>query len=88
MFIHVVTNDKIAFFLWLSNIPLCFSGGWVVKNQPANAADAGWIPGLGGSPGEENGNTLQYSRLENPMDRRPWLAIIHGVAKGLDTTPN
>jgi len=41
----------------------------VVKNPPASAGDSGLIPGLGGSPGERNGNPLQYSCLENPMDR-------------------
>ena len=56
----------------------------VVKNLPANAGDArdtGSIPGLGRSPGEGNGNPLRYSCLENPMDRRAWWAVIHGVAK-------
>ena len=46
-----------------------FSGGSVVKNPPANAGDAGAIPGSGRSPGEGNGNRLQYSCLANPMDR-------------------
>ena len=49
-----------------------FPGDSVVKNPPANAGDtrdAGLIPGLGRSPGEGNGNLLQYSCLENPMDR-------------------
>ena len=41
----------------------------------------GLIPGLGISPGEGNGNPLQYSCWENPMDREAWLAIVHGVAK-------
>ena len=44
------------------------------------------MPGSRRSPGEANGNTLQYSCLENPMDRRARWAIIHGVAKELDTT--
>ena len=46
-----------------------FHGGLVVKNLPANAGDMGSIPGLGRSSGEGNGNPLQYSCLENPMDR-------------------
>ena len=46
-----------------------FPGGSVVKNLPANAGDTGSIPGSGRSPGEENGNPLQYSYLGNPMDR-------------------
>ena len=55
----------------------------VVKNLPANARDvrdAGSIPGLGRSPGEGNGNPLQYSCLENPKDREAWWATVHGVA--------
>jgi len=47
-----------------------FTGGSVVKNLLASAGDTGSIPGLGRSPGEGNGNPLQYSCLENPMDRR------------------
>ena len=46
-----------------------------------NAGDQGSIPGLGRSPGEGHGNPLQYSCLENPMDRGAWRAIVHGVAK-------
>ena len=53
----------------------------VVKNWPANAGDPGSIPGLGRSPGEENGNPLQYSCLENPMHRGAWWATVHGVAR-------
>ena len=54
---------------------LGFPGGSVVKTPPANAGDAGSIPGSGRSPGERNGNPLQYSCLENPMDRGAWQAI-------------
>ena len=56
----------------------------MVKNLPANAGearDAGSIPGPGRSPGEGNGSPLQYSCLENPMDRGTWWATVHGVAK-------
>ena len=59
--------------------------GLAVKNS-ANAADTGSIPGLGRSPGGENGNPLQYSCLKNPMDRVAWWATVHGVTKELDTT--
>ena len=62
-----------------------FPGGSVVKNPPANAGDVGSIPGLEGSPGEGNGNPLQYSCLENPTDRGAWQATVHGVAES-DTT--
>ena len=56
-------------------------GGSVVKNPPANAADLGLILGSGRSPGEGNGNPLQYSCLGNPMDRGAWEDIPHGVAE-------
>ena len=63
---------------------LGFPGGSVVKNVPANAGDAGSIPGSGRSPGEGNGNPLQYSCLRNPMDRGTWQATVHGVTKESD----
>jgi len=56
----------------------------VVKNLPANTEDirdTGSIPGSGRSPGEGNANPVQYSCLENPMDRGAWRAIVHGVGK-------
>ena len=56
----------------------------MVKNLPANAGDAkdvGLIPGSGRSPGVGNGNPLQYSCLENSMDRGAWWATVHGAAK-------
>ena len=67
----------------------------VVKNLPTNAGDTGdtgdvgLIPGSRRSPGEGHGNLLQYSCLENPMDREAWQATVHRVAKlcpQLDTT--
>ena len=61
-----------------------FTSGSVVNNLPANAGDMGSIPGLGRSPGEGNGKPLQYSCLENPMDRGDWQAIVHGVTKESD----
>ena len=63
-----------------------FSGGAIVKNLPANARDirdardVGLIPGSGKYLGGGHGNPLQYSCLENPMDRGAWRAIVHGVA--------
>ena len=56
-----------------------FSGGSVVKNPPANAGDIGLILGLERLPREGNGNPVQYSCLENPMDRGAWQAAVHGV---------
>ena len=51
------------------------------KASACNAGDLGSIPGSGRSPGEGNGNPLQYSCLENPMDRGAWWAAVHGIAK-------
>ena len=53
----------------------------MVKNLPANMGDLGSIPGLGRSAEEGNGNPLQYSCLENSMDRETWRATVHGIAK-------
>ena len=58
-----------------------FPGGSEVKASACNAGDLGSIPGLGRSPGEENGNPLQYSCLENPMDRGALWATVHRVVK-------
>ena len=55
--------------------------GAVVKNLPASAGDPGSIPGLGRSPGGGNGNPLQYSCLDKPMDRGAWRATLHGITK-------
>ena len=57
----------------------------MVKNLPANAGEVGSMPGSGRSPGEGNGNPLQYSCLENPMDRGAWGATVHGVTEESDT---
>ena len=56
-------------------------GGSEVKAPACNAGDLGSIPGLGRSPREGNGNPLQYSCLENPMDGGAWWATVHGVTK-------
>ena len=53
----------------------------VGKESACNAGDLGSIPGSGKFPGEGNGNPLQYSCLENPMDRGAWQAIVHGTAR-------
>ena len=60
---------------WLSN-----------KESTCNAGDASLIPGLGGSPGERNGNPLQHSYLGNPMDRGTWQSTVHGIETELDIT--
>ena len=58
-----------------------FPGGSDGKVSACNAGDPGSIPGLGRSPGEGNGNPLQYSCLENSMNGGAWWATVHGVAK-------
>ena len=58
-----------------------FPGGSEVKVSACNMGNLGSIPGWGRSPGEGNGNPLQYSCLENPMDGEAWWATVHGVAK-------
>ena len=58
-----------------------FPGGSDGKASAYSAGDPGSIPGSGRSPGEGNGNPLQYSCLKNPMDGRAWQATVHGVAK-------
>ena len=64
---------------------LHFQVALVVKNPPTNAGDirdVSSIPGLERSPGGGNGTPLQYSCLENPMDREAWQATVHGTANG------
>ena len=65
----------------LPGIVVGFPGGSVVKSLPANAGDAGLSLGAVRPPGGGNGNPLQYSCLENPMDRGAWWATVFGVAK-------
>ena len=62
-------------------MPAGFPDGSVVKNPPANAGDMGSIPGLEIPLGGGNGNPLQYSFPEKPMNREAWQAIVRGVAK-------
>ena len=63
-----------------------FPGGSAVKNLPANVRDTVSTPGLGRSPGKTNGTPLQYSWLENPMDRGVCRATVYGVCKEPDMT--
>ena len=65
----------------LSTEVLGFPGGSDHKESACSAGDAGLIPGSGRSPGEGNGNPLQYSCLENPIDRGAWQATVHGFTK-------
>ena len=68
-------------FIHLFGCPLGFFSVSEGKESACNAGDLGLIPGSGRSPGEGNGNPLQYSSLENPMDRGAWRATVYGVAK-------
>ena len=70
--VHLTITKKVALGLpwWLSG-----------KESAYNAGDRDSVPGLGRSPGEGNGNPLQYPCLGNPMDRGDWRATVHGVAK-------
>ena len=65
----------------MGNFPLGFPRGSVVQNQPAHAGDKGLILDLGRSPGGGNGNPLQYSYLDNPMDGGAWQATAHRITK-------
>ena len=71
----------------IHTVPCClstalgFPGGSEVKASVCHVGDLGQIPGLGRFPGEGHGNPLQYSCLENPMDRGAWRATVHWVAK-------
>ena len=82
--VHGVTESDTTELNWYTSVG--FPGGSVVKNLPANAGNSGSIPRSGRSPGEGNGNPLQYSCMENPIDRGAWQATVHGVAKESDTT--
>ena len=78
---NTVNNDRVS----MTN---CSPGCLLVDNMPDNAGDigdAGLIPGMERFPGGGNGNLLQYSCLENPVDRGAWWATVHGVTE-LDTT--
>ena len=68
-------------YLSPSLLTLGFPGGSEDKASACNAGDPASVPGLGRSPGEKNGNPLQYSCLENPMNRGAWWATVHRVAK-------
>ena len=73
--------------LWcISFFHLGSTGGSDGKESTCNAGDLGLIPGLGKFPGGGNGNPLQYSCLETPMDRGAWKATVRGVLKSQDTT--
>ena len=74
-----ISNNIMGLPWWLS---------WYLKKKKSacKAGDQGSIPGSGRFPGKGNGNSFQYSFLENTMDREVWRATVHGVAKKSDTT--
>ena len=75
-------SQKDILYMGSSPTPAGVPGGSEGKESACNVADLNSVPGSGRSPGEENGNLLQYSGLENPMDGGgPWRAAIHRVAK-------
>ena len=75
------TNGKHQIKVFFSPLLCGFPSGWDGKAPACSARDPGLIPGLGRSLGERNGNPLQYSCLENPMDWGAWWATVHGVPK-------
>ena len=77
---------KMALYFCGSLLQKVFLRGFLVKTLPANAGNMSSIPELGRSPGEGNGNPLQYFCLGNTMDRGAYWAIVHGVTKELDMT--
>ena len=74
---HGISQARIWKGLLFPGLPSWLRG----KESTYIAGDTGLIPGLGGSPGEGHGNPLQYSSLENPMDRGAWWTTVHRVAK-------
>ena len=85
IFIYILycTEERFS-FSYLITLIKGFPVVVVVKNPPANArdiTDAGWFPGSGKSPGGWHGKPLQYSFLQNPMNRKTWWATVHRVAK-------
>ena len=87
MFNYFLKKNKILSGQTVGLLPQLLYLEWALlvaqmaKNPPVNVGDGGSIPGLGRSVGEENGNTLQCSCLENHMDRGAWWTIVHGVTK-------
>ena len=77
----VVYEAKVDAFRELLDFSVGFPHSPIGKESPCNVGELGSIPESGRSPGEGNGNPLQYSYLENPTDRGVWQATVHGVAK-------
>ena len=80
-YLNIVEFSKLGIFIYKQFCWTYIKNGSEVKASARNAGDLGLIPGSGRSPGEGNGNPLQYSCLENSMDRGAWRATVYGVAK-------
>ena len=79
---HSVGNGAVLHvWNWIKEVLGASLVAHVGKNPPANAGDLGSVPGLGIPPGGGHGNPLQYSCLENPMDKGAWPVIVHSIAK-------
>ena len=83
MYIHTKVSNKLRGKCYICVYVIGFPGGSDSKEPTCQSRRPGSIPGSGRSPGERNGNPLQYSCLENPMDRGAWWTTAHGVAKSL-----
>ena len=81
--LNMIQSLTVNLFLYISQ---GFQGDSVVKNSSANAEDTGSVPGSGRSPGGGHGSPLQYSCLENPMDRGAWWTTVYRVAQEVDMT--
>ena len=85
MILNIELQEKGHAIIYITNIYRPYTGGSVVKNLPCQARDAGSILRLGRSLEEGNSNSLEYSCLENPMDRGAGWAIVHVITKESDT---
>ena len=82
IFFNFPCDENSGFTLLTTSVyNMGFPGGLASKESACNAGDKGSVPELGRSPGEGNGNPLQYSCLEISMDRGAWQATVHGVTK-------
>ena len=80
MFLKAIHTERHTYFIHIHKY-IGFPGDSLGRESACSMGDPSLIPGSGRSPGEGNGNPLQYACLENPMDRGAWQATVHGVAK-------
>ena len=79
--LKICAKERLSVYLQSLRAFNCFPGGWDGKESACNAGDLGLMPGSGRSPGEGNGNPLQYFCLENSTVRGAWQATVHGLAR-------